>query len=182
MSTTYNFVCVPNGADGPETAFRNLSRAGSLAGNPPGDLSRLEVPTFLVGTLDSLMTLSDELGRVDQGIEAAVKKVERAYSDLAGAGASLSVAGQSPQAYVQQFAWDYAKFPHRRSLRDLVALVGGGVAAIDDEMRALSMALAEKAAALNDLKRKKGGSMLVGDLADSLGDGVVSQIQLLDTE
>lgn len=37
---------------------------------------------YQVGTLDSLMTMSDELTKIDAQVEAAVKKIQRSYYEV----------------------------------------------------------------------------------------------------
>jgi V-type H+-transporting ATPase subunit C len=83
---------------------------------------------------------------------------------------------------VQQFAWDYAKYPNRRPLKELVMLIATGVSAIDDEMKQLSNSYADRQAALQDAKRKKGGNLLTVDLNDVLDAKIVSGLVLHDTE
>ena len=86
------------------------------------------------------------------------------------------------QRYIQQFAWDYAKYPNRRPLKELVSLISGGVSAIDEELKQLSTSFADKMAALTDAKRKKGGNLLVADLNDVLTQDVMRNITVHDTE
>ncbi len=86
------------------------------------------------------------------------------------------------QRYIQQFAWDYAKYPNRRPLKELVSLISGGVSAIDEELKQLSTSFADKMAALQDAKRKKGGNLLVADLNDVLTQDVMRNITVHDTE
>ena len=139
----------------------------------------------MVGTLDSLMNLSDELGKTDSVIESIVRKVEKSSAELAGkkfSSAELTVGGVPSTRYIQQFAWDYAKYPNRRPLKELVSLISGGVAAIDEELKQLSGSYGDKQAALQDAKRKKGGNLLVADLNDALDEKTVRGLDIHDTE
>jgi len=144
---------------------------------------KLEVPSLMVGTLDSLMNLSDDLGKTDSLIESVVRKVEKAGVDLAGKKATeLTVGGVPAPRYIQQFAWDYAKYPNRRPLKELVALITGGVAAIDEELKQLSNSFGDKQAALQDAKRKKGGNLITADLNDALDEKIVRNTNIYDTD
>ncbi|GMH73945.1 hypothetical protein TL16_g06327, partial [Triparma laevis f. inornata] len=145
-------------------------------------LFKIDVPTLLVGTLDSLMTLSDDLIKQDMAVETVVKKIERTHQDLSKTDTGIPVNGISKESFTSNFAWDYAKYPHRRPLKELVQLVTTGVASIEEELRNLSTTLADKASSLNEVRRKKAGSMLVSDLSSTLPDNVVSQINLLDSD
>lgn len=137
----------------------------------------------MVGTLDSLMNLSDDLGKTDSIIESIVRKVEKSSVELAGKrGSELTVGGVPSTRYIQQFAWDYAKFPNRRPLKELVSLISGGVAAIDEELKQLSNSYGDKQVALQDAKRKKGGNLLTVDLNDVLDDKIMNSLTVHDTD
>jgi V-type H+-transporting ATPase subunit C len=137
----------------------------------------------MVGTLDSLMNLSDELGKTDSIIESIVRKVEKSSVELAGKkGTELTVGGVPATRYIQQFAWDYAKYPNRRPLKELVTLISSGVSAIDEELKQLSNSYGDKLASLADAKRKRGGNLTTVDLNDVLEDKVVKNLKMFDTE
>jgi len=139
----------------------------------------------MVGTLDSLITLSDELGKTDNVIDSIVRKVEKTGQELSsytGKKAELTVDGVPAKRYIQQFIWDYAKYPNRRPLKELVSLISGGVSAIDEELKQLGTSFADKMAALADAKRKKGGNLMVAELNDVLTADVMRQIEIHDTE
>jgi len=177
MSSEFLFVSVPN-TDSTDTTLRNLHRASTSSST----LFKIDVPTLLVGTLDSLMTLSDDLIKQDMAVESVVKKIERTHQDLSKTDTGIPVNGISKESFTSNFAWDYAKYPHRRPLKELVQLVTTGVASIEEELRNLSTTLADKASSLNEVRRKKAGSMLVSDLSSTLPENVVSQINLLDSD
>ena len=107
--------------------------------------------------------------------------MERTFKDSGGKG-TLNVNGVSPSQFVEQFMWDYAKYPHRRALKDLTKLIAEGADHSDDELKKLTNALQEKQAKLQDIKKKKGRSMLTADLSESMTDDMLSRIQILDTD
>ena len=84
--------------------------------------------------------------------------------------------------YVHQFAWDYAKYPNRRPLKELVALISGGVSAMDEELKQLGNSYAEKMAALNDAKRRKAGNLMVADLNDVLTEDIMRHVKIHNTD
>lgn len=184
---------------------------------------KFEVPSLTVGTLDTLMTLSDDLVKTDQIVEQTVRKIEKTTAELFDRKTSdLSVggmfaflflfgprasecswnhhisldsrltfrlffwlhqlAGVPAQRYIQQFAWDSAKYPNRRPLKELVALIAGGAAGIEEELKQLTASYMDKTAALADAKRKSGGNLMVIDLNDALDEETMRQIKICDTE
>eukprot|EP00956_Cyclotella_meneghiniana_P002987 scaffold3655_cov51-Cyclotella_meneghiniana.AAC.1 len=182
---SYLITSISNSGGAPEQAYRRLQNAGACPSAPHAEMFKLEVPSLMVGTLDSLMNLSDDLGKTDTVIESIVRKVEKSSAELAGkkfSSAELTVGGVPSTRYIQQFAWDYAKYPNRRPLKELVSLISGGVAAIDEELKQLSGSYGDKQAALQDAKRKKGGNLLVADLNDALDEKTVRGLSIHDTE
>lgn len=87
--------------------------------------------------------MSDELAKIDHSTYQTAIKIERAFLDLEGVGARLTVndrascvrsgllvsRASSPHGavsvdnYVRRFQWDMAKFPHRRPLPELAGLL-----------------------------------------------------------
>jgi hypothetical protein len=48
------------------------------------------------------------------------------------------------ERYLPAFAWEHAKYPHRRPLPELVAGLQQGVGAIEDELKQLTATFADK--------------------------------------
>lgn len=144
---------------------------------------KFEVPSLTVGTLDTLMTLSDDLGKTDGVVEATVRKIEKTAAELAdGQRVDLTVGGVPPSRYIQQFAWDSAKYPNRRPLKELVALITGGAVAVEEELKQLTQSFGDKSAALQEVKRRKGGNLLVSDWNDVLNERIMHNIKVVDSE
>ena len=182
-SPHYLITSISNSGSAPENSFRKLQNAGACPSAPYGEMFKLEVPSLMVGTLDSLMNLSDELGKTDSIIESIVRKVEKSSVELAGKkGTELTVGGVPATRYIQQFAWDYAKYPNRRPLKELVTLISSGVSAIDEELKQLSNSYGDKLASLADAKRKRGGNLTTVDLNDVLEEKGVKNLKMFDTE
>lgn len=145
---------------------------------------KFEVPSLTVGTLDTLMNLSDELGKTDQLVEQIVRKIEKTTHELSTSRGSvdLTVGGVPPQRYIQQFAWDSAKYPNRRPLKELVALIAGGATAVEEELKQLTQSYGDKVQALQDTKRRKGGNLLSIDLNDVLTEDIMRKVKIVDTD
>jgi V-type H+-transporting ATPase subunit C len=182
---SYSIVAIANEQSGPDAAYSKLQKAAACPSANYAEMFKFEVPSLMVGTLDSLITLSDDLIKTDTVIESIVRKVEKTALELShftGKKSELTVGGVPSQRYIQQFTWDYAKYPNRRPLKELVSLISGGVSAIDEELKQLSTSFADKNAALADAQRKKGGNLLVADLNDVLTQDVMRNIQVHDTD
>ena len=144
---------------------------------------KFEVPSLTVGTLDTLMTLSDDLVKTDQVVEGIVRKIVNTSAELFdGKRIDHSVGGVPPQRYIQQFAWDSAKYPNRRPLKELVALISGGAAGIEEELKQLTASFADKTVALQEAQRRQGGNLMQADLNDVLTEDIMRNINVVDTE
>lgn len=182
---SYCIVAIANERSGADSAYAKLQKAAACPESNYAEMFKFEVPSLMVGTLDSLINLSDDLIKTDTVIESIVRKVEKTALELShftGKKSELTVGGVPSQRYIQQFAWDYAKYPNRRPLKELVSLISGGVSAIDEELKQLSTSFADKTAALADAQRKKGGNLMVADLNDVLTKDVMRNIDVHDTE
>mmetsp|Transcript_49163 Transcript_49163/g.73061 ORF Transcript_49163/g.73061 Transcript_49163/m.73061 type:complete len:431 (-) Transcript_49163:244-1536(-) len=178
----YYIAAISNSGGAPEQAYRKMQNAAACPEKPLAEMFKFEVPSLMVGTLDSLMTLSDELGKTDQLVEAITRKIEKSGAELTSQKADFTVGGVPPNRYIQQFAWDYAKYPNRRPLKELVALISGGAQAIDEELKQLGTSFQEKTMALSDAKRRKGGNLMVADLNDALNPEDMRKITVHNSE
>jgi V-type H+-transporting ATPase subunit C len=115
-----------------DETWRALQRA---TGNVLSRNFRFELPMSLrVGSLDALMTLSDDLSRVNATVESVVNKIRRQACELAP-DQVLQVNGQSTVSYLTNFTWDEAKYPLRKPLKDIVSELNEVVVSVDDEMK-----------------------------------------------
>jgi hypothetical protein len=98
---------------------------------------KLDVPDLRVGTLDTLLALSDDLVKVSNAVEAVVTKIRRTVVDMAGprAVATLKVENLPVDAYLTRFKWDEPKFPLRRPLRETVDKIGEVMSHIEDDLK-----------------------------------------------
>lgn len=146
-------------------------------------LRQFNIPELRVGTLDSLMILDEELAKVDILAEQSINKLQRQYDDLEEAdreagGASLEdgndgesgllVQGVSPRDFLEQFAWDEARYSHSRRLNELVKMIQQSIGKIDDDMKALGQDYNETKQHLSSLLRKRSANLMVADLKDVL--------------
>lgn len=140
---------------------------------------KFEIPELRVGTLDTLMALSDELVKTNALMDGVVHKIRRQVAELSGqeALAELRVDNQTPDGYLYRFRWDEAKFPPRRALKESVDKATEIVARIEDEMKAKVSDYNATKSALSAATRKTGGSLAVRDVS-----GLVNPRDVVDTE
>lgn len=133
-----------------------------------------------VGTLDSLMALSDDLGRIDALADAVSFKIYKQLAELAKDAGSFEeptvplpdAAGRAGGAvsideYVRTFSWDEAKYPVKSPLRELSDLLASTVSRLDEELKAKAAEFTAAKGLKVGLERKETGTLLVRSL-DSL--------------
>lgn len=135
---------------------------------------KLNVPeTLRVGTLDSLLELSDELHRDAQVIEGTCAKLRRqclehgSTSGTSGNGFDHSAAAdlsQEDSQAVESFEWNEAKFPTNRPLKELVERVMDGVHRTDDALKVKLSEFSSTRSNLAALSRKSQGSLAVREI------------------
>jgi V-type H+-transporting ATPase subunit C len=116
-----------------------------------------------------------------------VRKVERQYLDtIAAAGMEyeeLQVDGTSIEAYMRNWAWDFARYQHQgKKLNELVAQILSMAAQMEEELKKLTTAHAEKTQAMSALDRKKNINLSTSDFEDFLTPEQLSRFEVLDNE
>eukprot|EP01041_Mallomonas_annulata_P012227 gene12227-25675_t len=175
-------VSAPNRGESPDATFNSLQT--NVAKSSNCRIHRFEIPNLVVGTLDSLMALSDDLIKINVQVENVVRKVERQYVDIAGPEAeTLRVNDTNVEAYLRNFQWDYARYRFQgRQLSDIVSQIQTMVAKVDEELKKLSISYNEKQQALGAVQRKKTTNLATSDFEDFLTPEVVGRHEFLNTE
>lgn len=145
-----------------EVLQEKTSAAGHLSNN-----YRIDIPDLRVGTLDSLMTLSDDLVKVNNSFEGIVGKITRTITDLNGPGAlsGLKVGNLPPEAYLTRFKWEEPKFPSRRPLKETVDKVTEIMSHIEDDLKVKMSDYNSLKSQLSAIARKTTGSLAVRDIS-----------------
>lgn len=160
-----------------EDTFATLDKktAGELSTN-----SKMNIPELRVGTYESLMTLSDELVKVDVYVENITRKIANQLLDVVDAkdrDEALKTTAGTPESILQNFRWDEAKYPVSQSLKQLTDLIHGQVGKLDEEIRAKISEYTTINHAVNAEERKISGNLQTRDLSD-----VVKPENIVDSE
>ena len=92
---------------------------------------KFHIPDLKVGTLDQLVGLSDDLGKVDFYVEQVTRKLANYLGDVLEDQRerlleNLVANGMDLASYLTRFQWDMAKYPIRQSLKNLTDIIGKG--------------------------------------------------------
>lgn len=130
---------------------------------------KFNLPELKVGTLDTLVGLSDDLGKLDVQVESIVRKVAGYFAEVLEEQKdkvleNLQVNGMDPALYLVKFNWDSAKYPIKQSLRNLSEIISKQVSQIDSDLKTKASAYNTIKANLQQLERRETGSLLSRNL------------------
>ncbi|MBA0769129.1 hypothetical protein Gotri_017893 [Gossypium trilobum] len=133
-------------------------------------LYRFNIPNLRVGTLDSLLALSDDLFKSNTFIEGVSQKIRRQIEELERVSGlesnALTVDGVPIDSYLTRFVWDEAKYPTMSPLREIVDGIHTLVAKIEDDLKVRVAEYNSVRSQLNAINRKQSGSLAVRDLSN----------------
>jgi len=146
---------------------------------------KFQVPDLKVGTLDSLMSLSDDLGKIDAFVENITRKIANQLHEVIESKTekfdSLTVNNNNIDTYLTFFRWDEAKYPTAQSLKLLTILIQVQTAKLDEELKAKATEYTTIMHNIFAEERKAGGNLLSRDLSDIVTEKHVIETEYLET-
>ncbi|XP_001505973.1 V-type proton ATPase subunit C 2 isoform X3 [Ornithorhynchus anatinus] len=133
--------------------------------------TKFTIPDFKVGTLDSLVSLSDELGKLDTFAESLIKKMAQCIvevmEDAKGkVQENLLANGVDLTTFVTRFEWDMAKYPAKQPLVAVVDTLAKQLAQIETDLKTRTAAYNTLKGNLENLEKKSMGNLFTRTLAD----------------
>lgn len=164
-----------------QQTWEELNKATSkqqLSGN-----WKFHIPDLKVGTLDQLVGLSDDLGKVDSYVEQVTRKLAVYMNDVMEDQKdkvieNLLANGMDLPTYLTRFQWDMAKYPIKQSLKNLSDIMAKQVSSIEADLKQKSTAYNALKVSLQSMEKKQTGSLLTRNL----GDLVRKEHFVLDSE
>ncbi|KAK4767969.1 hypothetical protein SAY87_003110 [Trapa incisa] len=133
-------------------------------------LYRFNIPNLRVGTLDSLLSLSDDLLKSNNFMEGVSHKIRRQIEELERVTGvesnALTVDGVPVDSYLTRFVWDEARYPTMSPLKEIVDSLQGQVTKIEDDLKVRAAEYNNVRSQLNAINRKQSGSLAVRDLSN----------------
>lgn len=132
---------------------------------------KFHIPDLKVGTLDQLVGLSDDLGKLDAYVEQSTRKIAAYLGDVLEDQRdklyeNLQANNNDLTTYITRFQWDLAKYPTKQSLRNIADIISKQVGQIDADLKTKSAAYNNLKGNLQNLEKKQTGSLLTRNLAD----------------
>ncbi|XP_037054053.1 V-type proton ATPase subunit C 2 isoform X2 [Peromyscus leucopus] len=146
--------------------MNNVTSKSNLSHN-----TKFAIPDFKVGTLDSLVGLSDELGKLDTFAESLIKRtaqsVVEVMEDSKGkVHENLLANGVDLTSFVTHFEWDMAKYPAKQPLVSVVDTLAKQLAQIETDLKSRTAAYSVLKANLENLEKKSTGNLFTRTLSD----------------
>eukprot|EP01094_Clydonella_sp_ATCC50884_P017998 TRINITY_DN3247_c0_g1_i1.p1 TRINITY_DN3247_c0_g1~~TRINITY_DN3247_c0_g1_i1.p1 ORF type:complete len:434 (+),score=145.03 TRINITY_DN3247_c0_g1_i1:103-1302(+) len=157
-----------------EQSFTNVNEKTSHR----SDLSvnyKFSLPQLKVGTLDSLMSLSDDLIKIDQMVESTTRKIGQQLMALLSDANQLeerpsfqvlNIEGAALDLWLTRFQWCESKYPVKSPVRDITDEIQSQIARIDEELRVKMADYSAISHSVNAAERKRSGNLAVRDLRD----------------
>uniref|UniRef100_A0A8C9NG13 V-type proton ATPase subunit C n=1 Tax=Serinus canaria TaxID=9135 RepID=A0A8C9NG13_SERCA len=133
--------------------------------------SKFHIPDLKVGTLDALVGLSDELGKLDTFAESVIKKIAQYIGEVMEDSKdkvqeNLLANGVDLISYLTRFEWDMAKYPIKQPLKNISEALAKQVTQIETDLKTRSSAYNNIKGNLQSLEKKTMGNLLTRTLAD----------------
>ncbi|XP_069902932.1 V-type proton ATPase subunit C 2 isoform X2 [Globicephala melas] len=133
--------------------------------------TKFTIPDFKVGTLDSLVGLSDELGKVDIFAESLIKRMAQSVvevmEDAKGkVQENLLANGADLTSFVTHFEWDMAKYPAKQPLVSIADTLAKQLAQIETDLKSRTAAYNALKTNLENLEKKSTGNLFTRTLSD----------------
>ena len=152
--------------------------------------------------MDSLMTASDELDRVDRYVEGVVHRLEKEIKNLFLAEADLATerpqdrekrerkmkdmpfigpSNEPAEKYLTKFSWDQARYRITTPVPELIKEIQDSVQRMDEELKVKQMDYSQIRSAMTTVSRKKDGNLANKSLVDVVQKKHVVSSAHLDT-
>ncbi|XP_076798198.1 V-type proton ATPase subunit C 2 isoform X3 [Arvicanthis niloticus] len=143
--------------------------------------TKFAIPDFKVGTLDSLVGLSDELGKLDTFAESLIKRMAQSVVEVmedskgkvhenllanGGLKEKMKCLKIDLTSFVTHFEWDMAKYPAKQPLVNVVDTLAKQLAQIETDLKSRTAAYSVLKANLENLEKKSTGNLFTRTLSD----------------
>nr|XP_060165204.1 V-type proton ATPase subunit C 2 isoform X2 [Globicephala melas] len=143
--------------------------------------TKFTIPDFKVGTLDSLVGLSDELGKVDIFAESLIKRMAQSVVEVmedakgkvqenllanGGLKEKMKCLKTDLTSFVTHFEWDMAKYPAKQPLVSIADTLAKQLAQIETDLKSRTAAYNALKTNLENLEKKSTGNLFTRTLSD----------------
>ncbi|XP_037384424.1 V-type proton ATPase subunit C 2 isoform X3 [Talpa occidentalis] len=133
--------------------------------------TEFSIPDFKVGTLNSLIRLSDELGKLDTFAESLIRKTAHSVVEVMEDAKekvqeNLLANGVDLPSFVTHFEWNMAKYPAKQPLASVVDTLAKQLAQIETDVKSRTAAYNTLKTNLENLEKRSMGNLFTRTLSD----------------
>ncbi|XP_054332278.1 V-type proton ATPase subunit C 2 isoform X3 [Pongo pygmaeus] len=143
--------------------------------------TKFAIPDFKVGTLDSLVGLSDELGKLDTFAESLIRRMAQSVVEVmedskgkvqehllanGGLKEKMKCLKIDLTSFVTHFEWDMAKYPAKQPLVSVADTIAKQLAQIEMDLKSRTAAYNTLKTNLENLEKKSMGNLFTRTLSD----------------
>ena len=175
---------IPIKNESPDTVYEKLKEPVEL-GRSQARIHRIIIPDLVVGTLDTLMILAEDLVKYCNQVEQILRKIERQYVEITGSSKAspLCINNKTVEEFLRKFEWDFARYQHQnRPLIEIISQIQSSTAKADDELKKLASSYNEKQLSYSTLQRRKIINMSLSEFEDFLTTEEVARLELIDSD
>jgi len=170
----------------PGEQYSNLDKIPADVGHIKSDF---RLPELKVGTLDTLIQLSDDLNKADTFGESTCRKVASYMIDILDGDQAQAVENlkmengrSSPSGWTCQFKWDAAKYPSRLALPQLLGVVNRTLSEVDAATKKKSAHYNQIRNSLAQYEKRSTASLVTRPLTDVIkASDLVQASEYLET-
>ncbi|KAG0240374.1 ATPase, V1 complex, subunit C [Mortierella sp. GBAus27b] len=161
----YWFVSIPCKRDSIVVTLQNFKAKIASSQNDLSEVTQFPISEFKIGTLDTLVILSEDLAKLDTVFEQSANKLVDTIRSLLGPDAqgklqsSLTVNEKTIDSYLKTFQWNTMKYRTDKSLVELAEILNTEVVSIDTLMKNKLSNYAAVKGNLQGIQRREVGNM-----------------------
>ncbi|XP_035850651.1 V-type proton ATPase subunit C 1-B-like isoform X2 [Sander lucioperca] len=132
---------------------------------------KFSIPDLKVGILDSLLSVSDDLSKLDTLTESVIKKTHQTMREVMEQSSDKVLEnalanGVELMSYMTKFQWDKAKYPTALPLSSLTDIINKEVSQMETELKSRAAAYNSVKMSLQSLEHKLDGTLQTRSLND----------------
>ncbi|XP_071327379.1 V-type proton ATPase subunit C 1-B isoform X4 [Trachinotus anak] len=132
---------------------------------------KFSIPDLKVGILDSLLSMSDDLSKLDTLTESVIKKTYQCMREVMEQSTDKVLEntlanGMDLMSYVTEFQWDKAKYPTALPLSSLADIINKEVSQMETELKSRAAAYNSVKTSSQSLEHRLDGNLQTRSLND----------------
>jgi len=181
LDTEYWFVSVPESARNNNQVAYKISKYASC--------DQFFLPELRIGTLDTLVSINDQLAKDDSYVSGVNLKIIKQWYDLylediqgekrdVTLDDFLLVGKANVDAWIRKFKWDTGRWDYEKdSLKKITESINKNMKEIEEQLRLMQQEWSQINNAISSAEKNSEGSLLIRDLS-----GVVEQRHIHDSD